>query len=217
MRAYKLTDQTGCTLNHTQWGKGVSHTATGKHKHLCSNGYIHFYESPLIAVIRNCKDANIKNPILWIAEASGELDRQPLKSGAKTLKTIRQIPLPVISTEQMIAFAILCAKKVCDNKLWLVWANSWLKGIDRSEAAAADAAYAAKAAADTADAAADAAAYAAYAAAAVKADAAAADAAAYAADADIFIKAKQINFHRLALKAIKLCPSNSSGHSVNKS
>jgi len=214
---YKLTEKNGRTKGDTQWGKNVSHTAKGKGKVLCSNGFIHYYTHPLLAVLLNPIHADFTYPKLWEAEASGKIINEALKSGCKTLMTIKKIPLPEISRVQRIAFGILCGKEVCKGKAWNKWADKWLSGEDRSNEsasaayAAADgsvAYYATRASADAAaraaaDAANAAAAYAAYAA-AYAADydayayaARAANAAAYAA-----LAAKSINFIALAEKAM---------------
>ena len=93
----------------------------------------------------------------------------------RSLSTVHAIPAePVVSLEHRIAFGILCASKACSDPAWTVWADRWLSGEDRSEAAAWTAA----------EATAEAAAYAAK----------AASAAAYAADLDlavIFEEARQ--------------------------
>jgi hypothetical protein len=50
MKLYKLTDENGQTKNHTQWGENISHSASGdSNQDLCSNGWIHAYESSLLA------------------------------------------------------------------------------------------------------------------------------------------------------------------------
>ena len=172
MKLYKLTDGDGKTRNDTQWGPGVSHSGTGEGG-LCGPGWIHAYEHPLIAVLMNPIHADFKSPRLW--EAGGEIairDGQ-LKCGCKTLTTVREIPLPAITTEMRARFAILCAKDVCACHAWNAWADKWISGEDRSAAAA-------RAAADAAWKAADGAACAARAAAAARA---AYDAAAWAAEA----------------------------------
>jgi len=176
---FKLTEKNGRTKGDTQWGNNVSHTAKGNSKKLCSNGWIHYYTHPLLAVLLNPIHADFKSPKLWEAEASGEIINKPLKSGCKTLTTIREIPLPKISRVQRVAFGILCTKEVCKNEVWNKWADKWLSGEDRSNESANAADYA------------NAASYDAYA-----ADYAAADAA-DAADAN-----KSINFIALAEKAM---------------
>ena len=161
MKCYKLTDKNNQTRNGTQWGHNVSHSAEGKGENLCSDGWIHFYTNPLIALLLNPIHANFSSPKLWEAESSGEELHESLKSGCKTLTTIEEIPLPEISMTQKIAFGILCAKEVFKNKEWNLWADKWLSGEDRTKKSASAAAYAAAyaaAAADAADAAAAAAA-----------------------------------------------------------
>ena len=68
-----------------------------------------------IAVIMNPAHANFPNPQLWEAQGIILLDDDGLKCGVKTLTTIKQIPLPQITTEQRIHFAILCALEVYDT------------------------------------------------------------------------------------------------------
>ena len=192
MKCYKLTDKNGQTRNDTQWGPNVSHSAEGKGENLCSDGWIHFYTNPLIAILMNPIHANFAQARLWECESSGKELHESLKSGCKTLTTIREIPLPKISMTQRIAFGILCTKEVCKDERWNNWADKWLSGEDRTKKSAAAAAVAAAAAAASAaydaaaasDAASDAAAAAAYDAAAYDAAAAAAYYAAYAAAYD---------------------------------
>ena len=167
IKLYKLTDSCGKTWGGTQWGPGVSHSGTGKGE-LCGPGWIHAYEHPLIAVLMNPIHARFRTPRLWEAEGEVGLRNGQLKCGCKTLTIIREIPLPSITTEMRVRFAILCAKEVCADLSWNAWADRWLSGEDRS----AEAAWAAQATS-----------WAAYAAQAAAAAAAAAAWAAYAAEA----------------------------------
>ena len=132
MKAYKLTDKNNQTHGKLQWGPNVSHTATGNSDTLCSDGYIHYYKDPLLAVLLNPIHANFPNPNLWECEATGVTINEPLKSGSKTVTTIRQIPLPEVTLTQRIAFAILCVKQVYKSTTWLTWADNWLAGINRT-------------------------------------------------------------------------------------
>ncbi len=165
MKAYKLTDQNNKTRGNTVWGPGISHTAKGGHDLLCSNAWIHFYTNPLIAVLMNPIHARFDLPRLWECETAGEELHEPLKSGCKTLTTVKEIPVPVISPINKIAFAILCAKQVFKEEKWNIWADSWLSGKDRTTNAASAFANATNATNAAAYAAAYAAAVAAYAAA----------------------------------------------------
>ena len=136
-------------------GPGMSHSGTGEGG-LCGPGWIHAYEHPLIAVLMNPIHADFKNPRLWEAEGKIAIRDGQLKCGCATLTTIREIPLPAITAEMRVRFAILCAREALTAadaacKAWNAWADKWLSGEDRSAAAAAKAdAAAAKAAYDAA-------------------------------------------------------------------
>jgi hypothetical protein len=112
---------------------------------------LHAYEHPLLAVLLNPIHADFPDPILWEAEGGGTALREgQVKIGVTELTTIRQIPCPTVTTEQRVKFAILCAREVCGDKSWGRWADRWLSGQDRSEAAAWAAARSAWAAARSA-------------------------------------------------------------------
>jgi len=191
VKLYKLTDENGQTHGGTQWGEGVEHTAPGIGE-LCGAGWIHAYvgseadpgAGALLAVLLNPIHANFSPMRLW--EAEGEVGKVDygLKVGCTRLRTLRQIPVPAVSTAQRIRFGILCALEVCPHGGWGIkfrlWATHWLDGTERAaEAAAARAAAAAawEAAEEAAWAAAEAAAAARAAAEAARAAAAAARAA----------------------------------------
>jgi hypothetical protein len=140
---YKLTDQNGYTRarypNACLWGPGVTQHGTGEGD-LCGPGFIHAYKHPLLAVLLNPIHANIQSPRLWEAEGEIAKDDKGLKVGCVSLTTLRELPLPVVTDEQRVRFAILCAKEVVSDRAWNHWADKWLDGTDRSAAAAAAAA-----------------------------------------------------------------------------
>jgi hypothetical protein len=141
LNLYKLTDSAGKSgvmhgATPTQWGEGVAHKANG-YGDLCGPGWLHAYEHPLLAVLLNPIHAVFDSPQLWEAIGEGEIKREgQFKCGVTRLTTIRQIPLPVVTTEMRVKFAILCAKQVCMDEKWNVWADKWLSGEDRSRGAA---------------------------------------------------------------------------------
>ena len=147
MLVYKLTDENNRTYNNTQWGEGVTHTASGRGE-MCGPGWIHFYTDPLLAVLLNPIHADFYNPNCWEAEAVIEINNHGLKFGTTKLTTLRRIELPEISLEQKVKFGILCALAVHREPGFVNWANAWLDGKDRL-ASAADAAYRAAAYAGT--------------------------------------------------------------------
>jgi hypothetical protein len=132
MKLYKLTDAFGKTRGGTQWGAGVTHTAQGSPDlPLCTYGWIHAYEHPLVAVFMNPIHGGYKNPLMWEAEGEVEIRELDFKCGCRALTTIRQMALPVITREQRVRFAIGCAWPFNPNSTWKEWAVKWLTGQDR--------------------------------------------------------------------------------------
>jgi hypothetical protein len=142
MLVYKLTDQNSRTFNNTQWGENVTHETNGEGD-LCTKGWLHFYSSPELAILMNPIHADFANPKMWLAKAEGIFkDDFGRKSGCTKLTTLREIPVPVITETQKIAFGILCALEVCDDKEFQKWANNWLENKDRTKESANAAVYA---------------------------------------------------------------------------
>jgi len=136
MKLYKITDQNNKTragkINETVWGPNVTHTASGSGTELCTDGVIHAYLDPRLAVILNPIHAVIVYPKLWEAEGEIVVRDGQLLVGVKSLTTIKEIPLPVITDEQKVKFAILCALEVYQEETFVSWANKWLSGEDHS-------------------------------------------------------------------------------------
>ena len=153
---YKLVNQDLCTHNGFQWEIGKWRLAKGSGlKGLCSDGWLHCYDNPLLAVLFNPVHADIKNPRMFEVEVGGfaRYDKG-LKTGFRAMRIAREIHVPSITMKQKARFGILCAKAVYTDKSWNKWADNWLSGKDcLIPHAAADAAYAAAHAAHAADAA----------------------------------------------------------------
>ena len=160
MKCYKLTDENDQTYGGCQWGKDVTHTADGKGD-LCTKHWIHAYSHKLVAVVMNPSHGNYdpKTMHLWECEAEIGKDDHGLKFGTTKLTTIKRVSIPRMSEAAKVRFAIYCALEVYKDKSFKKWADDWLSGKDRSEAAraaraarAAEAAWAAaRAAAEAAD------------------------------------------------------------------
>src|SRR4051812_25100255 len=106
MKAYKLTDQNNKSYNNTIWGQGITHRASGEGD-LCSNGWLHFYEDPRLAVIFNSIHAGFIDDKmkLWEAKAEGEIINDGTKCGCTKLTTIKEIPIPEVTADQSMEFA----------------------------------------------------------------------------------------------------------------
>jgi hypothetical protein len=103
----KLTNINGQTRNNTQWGPGVTHTAAGEGD-LCTKGWIHAYptENVVLALMLNPIHANFKPVRAWEAIGSGKSKSDGLKIGYESVTTVKELPVPPISTEQRVRFAI---------------------------------------------------------------------------------------------------------------
>ena len=145
MKYYKLTDASYRTRD-TQWGEGITHEALGDGNELCTSDVIHVYDHPLKAVLFNPIHANIEKPVLWEVKVRKVVASDGLKVGVKECTTVKQIPLPTITTEQRVRFAIYCALEVYNKPGFVRWAKGWLSGEDTS-ADAAEAAWTAAGAA----------------------------------------------------------------------
>jgi len=212
MKKYKLTTQNLQTYEGFQWEIGKEITTDGRRDFLCNSSWLHYYHHPLLAVLLNSIHADIINPKLFEVKAGGKhLNDRGLKGGCTKMILIKELPLPVITLVQKVAFGILCSLVVYKNKEYVTWANNWLSGKDRTYSAAhaaraaSDAVYATRAATDAARAAAYAAADSARAAAYVAADSAYAAYAATRAAADSAYAATHIKIDliKIAKKALK--------------
>ena len=151
MKRWKLTDENDRTHGGCQWSEGVEHTAPGGEP--CTDGVIHWYADPLLAVLHDPIHGGYgETAHLWECEVA-ETGTDGLKCWGTRCRTLRQVPLPAVSTEQRTRYAIFCAMEVLPPpntawaEAWQGWAEGWLAGKDRSSEAARAAAIAARAAA----------------------------------------------------------------------
>lgn len=131
--------------NETLWevGKRVEAVGTGG---LCTDGVIHFYDSIWVALLMNCYHADIPNPRAIVIEVGEVVAHDGTKGGSKWATMLREIPVPMMTTEQRVEIAIRCALAVSHDPEFVEWANKWLSGEDRSREAAEAAAWAEEAA-----------------------------------------------------------------------
>jgi len=130
--AYKLTDSEMRTYKKFQWELGKWYKTTGEGI-LCSPGWLHFYNDPLVGMFMNPAHSNIKNPRLFRAEVEGKfINNNGLKCGYSRARLIEELPVPQISPVQRVRFAIFCAKEVYKGKKWNKWADNWLSRKDRT-------------------------------------------------------------------------------------
>jgi len=134
MKYYKLTNQNNETRNGTRWGQNVTHRAIGAGKKLCTADVIHVYDHPFKAVMFNPIQANFTGAQLWACRVKRVVANDGLKVGVKECTTIKKIPLPEISLNAKVHFAILCALTVYHEPSFIKWANNWLNNKNRAVA-----------------------------------------------------------------------------------
>jgi len=115
------------------WEEGVTHYAKKGEVVPCTDTAIHFYEHPLLAVFFAPLHTYDCEFILWEYVPVGKIKTDGCKSWSEGGTTIRQIEIPILTTEQRVSIAIQAALLVCKNPLFVVWAKGWLDGSDRSE------------------------------------------------------------------------------------
>lgn len=73
--------------------------------------------------------AGFNNPRLFEAEAGGIILKDgQLKLGCQYLTLIKEINLPVISADQVMAYGILCSNKgVYEKEKWRQYMDTWKK------------------------------------------------------------------------------------------
>lgn len=150
---YKLVDQNGYTRRgmsgKTYWLDKQEKVAIGDGTELCTDGVIHYYDDPYLAVLFNPIHADIDAPRLITIKIDKQYVHDGLKGGCKKAKYIKEIKLPKISIIQRVTFAIKVSLAFYKDEKFEKWAINWLNGSDRTWAAA-EAARAAAGAAATA-------------------------------------------------------------------
>lgn len=133
MKLFKITDSNHKTRNNVKWGEGVTNSILGglRTPKLCTYGVLHAYSSALLAAFLHPAHVDYTGRVLW--EAEGEVVvGDAFKVGCYSLTTQKIIPMPEVTNEQRVRFAVLCAQKVSNNSHFKQWAADWLSGKDRT-------------------------------------------------------------------------------------
>lgn len=103
----------------------------------CTNTVLHHYSHPALAVIFNPIHASFRDMRLFEIEIDKELGADGLKGWCRRQRIIRELPVPDLSREQLVAFAIYCAEPY-SRADWQKWAQNWMDGTDRSRRTASN-------------------------------------------------------------------------------
>ena len=146
-KLYKITDSEDQTYNMCQWGEGVTVKTSGIGR-MCGKGFTHWYTDPKLAVLFNPIHGSFDLETAHLWEGEGEIIKEDgLQVGCIEATTLKRIDFPVITLEQKVKFAILCALEVYNEEKFVNWAHNWLDGTDRTVKTAEAATEAAEAAA----------------------------------------------------------------------
>lgn len=136
MIKYKLLSQDMKSYKNFLWEIGATVKIEKEGNRLCSEDVFHFYDHPALAVIFNPIHAQIKNPRLFEIEVEDIVSHDGMKGGCKQATLVKEIPIPKISLEQRVEFAIKVSLLVYTEKSYVLWAENWLNGEDRTIKAA---------------------------------------------------------------------------------
>jgi hypothetical protein len=137
MKVYKLTDASMKTRGGFQWELGVERKVKPYTGEECSDGAMHSYSDPLLAVFMNPTHSvyDTEDMRMFEANTGRRYKRERLKIVSEKLTIVKEIKVPELSPLQRLEAAIKMAKLVCKDEKWNSWANDWLSGEDRSREA----------------------------------------------------------------------------------
>lgn len=140
MIAYKLLSQEMTSNGGVmKWELNKINKATGPGNKMCTDGVLHCYSHPMLAVLFNSIHANIENPRLFEIECGEIVANDGLKQGSKYQTPTKELIIPSLTGENRVEFSIRCALGVCSSKTFQRWAYNWLSGQDRSPYSAREA------------------------------------------------------------------------------
>ena len=146
MIKYKLLRKDLTTHNGFKWEVGKQYVTDKPGNELCSEQVFHFYESPETAAVFTKRHADILDPVCYSVEIDSVVAFDGLKGGARKMRLIKQVKLPIFTKRQLVIFAIFSARSIAKNlnkniPQWDEWADAYLSNADATDATdAADAA-----------------------------------------------------------------------------
>ena len=142
MIVYKLTDKDGYTRRglsgETLWAPGVTRETSGEGD-LCTPGWLHAYEHSILAVLHDPIYGEYGDfARMWKCDTlDGVIKRDgQMKLGTTKLKVIKEVKKPKVTVEQRVAYAIACSLRIYVEESYVMWAEGWLSGKDRTDESA---------------------------------------------------------------------------------
>lgn len=134
----KLTGPGGVQRRvHWVVGEMVEIPVTERGTTLCAPGLLHTYEGETVeealalGMLMNPIHTVIASPEAY--EVEGDVvSRDATRAGAHRLLVLRRLDVPTVTIDQCVEIAIRCALVVCNEPSWVLWAEKWLNGEDRT-------------------------------------------------------------------------------------
>jgi len=141
MIIYKLTRQDRTTRDGFKYPpKGSKLPELDGKGELCSKHWYHGYAHPLLAVLNAPVHVSPDYTKMIEIEVPEVYAPDQMKLGFTMGVVGKDVPLPKVTLEQKIRYAIGCACSVYEEKSFRKWADDWISGKDRSTRAVARAA-----------------------------------------------------------------------------
>ena len=126
------------TINNTCWEVGIAKELFEEgNLELCRKGLFHYFPHPLLAVMLKERNGCRNYSKLYEVVPEGKIVEGIDKCGATKLTLVKELEIPKLTPIQYITFAILAVLEGYKEPRFIDWANSWLRGEDRSYEAAA--------------------------------------------------------------------------------
>jgi len=135
---YKLTDRAGNTKHGMHWGVGKTNRAVGKGKALCTDGYLHVYDTPEQAAFMRPSHVPTYSRLFKVKSRNKGIT-DGTKRGIKSCTVLEEVELPELTVEQQVEIAIRASLLADTEEKYVRWARAWISGKDRSADAAAGA------------------------------------------------------------------------------
>lgn len=130
MKKYVLTDAEGFTADHQQLKPGKFIFSTKKSAKDPLNRIVQFgCDHPLLAVMRSPNLIDSGTKLLSFQVWNVDIDA----SDPKAYAIVKEVSMPEVTIEHKLTFAISLLKEIFRLKEFIVWADGWLSGQDRSK------------------------------------------------------------------------------------
>lgn len=129
MKKYVVTDSQGNAPNRVKLASGKFTLPVGTDRDVFVRLSRQCCDSPLQAVLTCPNPTNAENTKVFL------LNRWETKTGTDNNQgytIVKEVPVPVVSLEQKVAFAIAAVSEIYRERDFVAWADDWLSGKNRT-------------------------------------------------------------------------------------